>query len=113
MPLNTRLLSGICATLPAVAMAAAHWFPWRRLFKRDLHRLEAYTIGTTAIVGTAAIAMAASDGDGHDHSRMLLLAAAAAGMTTLVAYTVDEFVRLRGKIAGLEAEQGALQNEQL
>lgn len=108
MAINERLLTGICATLPAASMAAAHWFPWRRVFRRELYRLEAYTIGTTAIVGTAAIAIANSDGDGHDHSRMLLLAAGAAGLTTLVAYTVDQFVNLRAEIADLKAQKEAL-----
>lgn len=109
---NVRVLTGVCATLPAATMAAAHWFPWRRLFRRDLHKLEAYTIGTTAIVGTAAIAISASgDGSGHVHSRMLLWAAGGAGITTLVAYAVDEFIRLRGEIAALKAEHNVLSND--
>lgn len=105
---STPFLQGVCAIVPAATLAAAHWFPWQRVFKRDLHKLEAYTIGTTAIIGTAAIAISNSDGDRHDHSRMLLLAAGAAGATTLVAYAVDEFVRLRGEIANLKAQKDAL-----
>lgn len=105
---NLTILTGICALLPGTAMAAAHWFPWQRLFKRELRRLEAYAIGTTAIVGTAAIAIANSEGDGRDHSRMLILAAASAGVTTLVAYAVDKFVKLGADNARLSAEREAL-----
>jgi hypothetical protein len=101
-----QFLTGMCATLPGAAMAIAHWFPWRKVIKRDLHKLETYAIGTAAIVGTAALALANDVvGDGEDHARMLMLAAWSAGATTLIAYTVDEFVAMRAEVAGLRAER--------
>ena len=101
---NCTLLKVLCTALPAVAMVAAHWFPWRRLLHRDLHNLERYAIGTTAIVGTAAVAIAVSDGDRNDHACMLLLAAGAAGAATALAYITDELIALRATVAQLNAE---------
>jgi hypothetical protein len=108
MSTNVRFLKGICVVVPAATMAAAHWFPWRRVFHRELHRLEAYACGTTAIVGTAALTIAHSEGDRGDHSTMLLVAAASAGATTLLAYALDKFVQQRARLARLLAEQDVL-----
>lgn len=89
-------------------MVAAHWFPWRRLLGRDLHRLEAYTVGTAAIVGTALAAITQSDGDRNDHANMLLLAAAAAGAATVGTYTVDKIIELRANLVAQRAHGEAL-----
>lgn len=78
-----------CIAVPTVTLALAHWFPWRRVIGHDLHRLEAYAIGTATIVGTAATAMAGSEGDGKDHALLLTTTAAAAGLTTLAAWAID------------------------
>lgn len=101
---NVTLLKVLCTALPGIAMAAAHWFPWRRVMRRELHNLERYAIGTTAIVGTAAVAIAVSDGDRNDHACMLLLAAGAAGAATALAYITDELIALRATVAQLNAE---------
>jgi hypothetical protein len=101
---NTTLLKIVCTVLPGVAMIAAHWFPWRRLLHRDLHNLERYAIGTSAIVGTAAISISVSDGDRNDHAAMLLLAAGAAGAATALAYITDELIALRATVAQMNAE---------
>lgn len=45
-----RLIFTLAAAAPAPAMIAAHYLPWRKSIGRDLHRLEAYSIGTAAIV---------------------------------------------------------------
>lgn len=95
--MNRQILRGVCAVLPGTAMAAAHWFPWRRLFGRQLHRLEAYGIGTAAIVGTAAAAMRNSDGDGKEHAGLLVTAAASAGVATVIAWAVDAFIEVRSE----------------
>lgn len=101
---NTTFLKVVCTVLPAATMAAAHWFPWRRVMHRELHKLEAYSIGTAAIVGTAAVCISVSDGDRNDHTCMLLLAAGAAGATTALAYVTDELIRLRSIIAQISSE---------
>ncbi|MCC6454456.1 MAG: hypothetical protein IT328_05895 [Caldilineaceae bacterium] len=86
---NTESLKSLCAVVPAAMLAVAHWLPWKQMLGRDLHRLEAYAIGTTAIVGTALVAMSQSDGDNEDHMTMLATAAVSAGMGTLAAWAVD------------------------
>lgn len=87
-------MRGICVVVPAAALLAAHWFPWRKAIKRDLHRLEAYTIGTSMIVGTAAAAMS-SDGSpsGREHAKLLLTATMSAGFATVLAWWIDAFIR--------------------
>lgn len=50
-------LYGVTAIVPGLAMAAAHWFPWRAVLGRDLNRLESYAWGCAWIVGIAAAAM--------------------------------------------------------
>jgi hypothetical protein len=105
---HDEFLTGICAIVPAMTMAAAHWFPWRRLLHRELRNTEAYAIGTVAIVGTAVVSIAASDGDSDDHIRMLLLAALSAGIATLAAHHIDDDVKVRAENAGLKAERDVL-----
>lgn len=90
-------------------MAAAHWFPWRRLLGRDLHQLEAYAIGSGAIVGTAAATIVQDEGgDRYDHATMLLFAAGSAGIITLAAYALDEITGLRADLAAQRAGNEAL-----
>lgn len=83
------------ALLPGVAMAAAHWFPWRQTLGRPLPRLAAYAIGTVAIVCTAAYAIAGdSRGTAQRHAGLVLLSAASAGATTIAAWTLDHILHL-------------------
>lgn len=97
--MTTRNQFLICATVPALAMTAAHWFPWRQTLARDLHPLEAYAIGTAGIVATAAAVIAADrEGDGNQHAALLLTAAAAAGVATLSAWLWDDLLTLRLQI---------------
>lgn len=105
---NTRFLQALCLVFPAATMAAAHWFPWRRILGRDLHRLEAYAIGTATIVGTATAAILHSDGDSNDAAAMLVLAAGSAGAATAAAYAIDEIVGLRADLASQRAQGDAL-----
>jgi len=41
----------LAATFSALLIIGGHWFPWRALLHRDLHRLEAYIMGLLAITG--------------------------------------------------------------
>lgn len=83
----------ICAVVPALAMTAAHYIPWQAALGRRLHRVEAYSIGTAAIVGTAATLLFAADDDPTIRPRhaaiCLLMAAASAGIATIGAYLAD------------------------
>lgn len=105
---NVRFLQAICFLVPGVAMAAAHWFPWRRLLGRDLHQLEAYCIGTATIVGISSAAITQSEGDGYDDALMLLSAAASAGGVVVAAYALDEIIGLRADLAAQRAHGEAL-----
>lgn len=107
------LLKAVSFVIPATAMAAAHWFPWRRLFRGDLNRLAAYAIGTSAIVGTAALAISVSDGDRREHRTLVLLAALGAGLATLLAYTIDKFVDMRAELAEKQAAKDVLTSDHL
>ncbi len=79
----------IAATVPGLAMAAAHWFPWHRVIGRELSRPAAYAIGTTAIVGTGAGLLLAL---GYLLPTVIILTcAASAGLATLGAYAVDHW----------------------
>lgn len=89
---NMQSLKTLCAVVPATTLAVAHWLPWKQVLGRELHRLEAYAIGTTAIVGTALVAMSQSDGDNEDHMAMLATAAVSAGVATLAAWAVDALI---------------------
>ncbi len=83
-----------CSVVPALILAIAHWMPWQQLLGRKLHRLEAYLIGTTAIVGTTAIAIANSDGNKDEHIEMLLASTASGGAATLMAWGIDGMLGL-------------------
>lgn len=99
----------ICATVPALAMAAAHYFPWRASFGRELPRLAAYAIGTTGIVAAAAGAIASDDGGtAQDHAALLLTAAASAGAATCAAWLWDHVLDLRNQITEFTAYGDAL-----
>lgn len=107
---NSGLLKGLCVALPIVTLAAAHWFPWHRMMKRDLHPLEAYSIGTTAIVGTAGLAISLSDGDSDEHVTMLGIATVSAGGITIAAHLIDRLFKQDSKISNLEAQLSALKS---
>lgn len=99
----------ICATVPALAMTAAHYFPWRASIGRKLPRLAAYAIGTTGIVGTAAAAIASDqDGTANDHAALLLTAAASAGAATCLAWLWDHRLSMQHQLAEAVAYGDAL-----
>lgn len=101
---NTTILKCLCGILPAALLSAAHWFPWERVRGKTLRRLETYSIGTAAIVGTAGLAILLSDGTREDHATMLGIATASAGGLTFAAYAIDHSVNADAKIANLEAQ---------
>jgi hypothetical protein len=48
---------GLAAGCSALLIAVGHWFPWRALLHRDLHRVEAYIYGVLAVVGGIVLAL--------------------------------------------------------
>lgn len=86
----------VTATVPALAMLAAHWFPWRGLLGRDLSRIECYAWGTAWIIGVASAVMRMSR---HidaplapdEAATIAELSAASAGIATIAAYLIDDW----------------------
>lgn len=105
---NILALKGFCVIVPAALMAAAHWFPYRKVLGRHLYELEAYTIGTAIIVGTATVAISLAKSDSKDHVFMLGLATASGGIATVIAHMIDEHTSLRATNKGLAAQMEAL-----
>lgn len=100
------------ATIPGVTMIAAHYLPWRKAIGRQLHRLEAYFIGTTAIVGTAASLLEIADRERMDvtprtAAEILILSAASAGAATVTAWTLDASIEQRHRRLDEESRRHA------
>lgn len=93
-------LYGVTAIVPGLAMAAAHWFPWRAVLGRDLNRLESYAWGCAWIVGIAAAAMRLSSRidaplSPDQSARAVEIAAVSAGAATVAAHLVDDWTAHR------------------
>lgn len=88
-------LYGFTALVPALAMLAAHWFPWRVFLGRDLGRIECYAWGTAWIVGVATATMRLSQRidaplTPDEAARLTELSAISAGTATIAAYLIDD-----------------------
>lgn len=86
----------LAAAFSALLIVAGHWFPWPRLFHRELHRLEAYLFGVVAILGPACTLLAL-----HGEWRSVLLLAACAsvaGVTTAAAKAIDTVAAWRNEL---------------
>lgn len=93
-------LYGFSAIVPGLAMAAAHWFPWRAVLGRNLSRLECYAWGTAWIVGIAAACMRLSSRidaplSPDQSARITEIAAVSAGTATVAAYVIDDWTAHR------------------
>lgn len=100
------------ATVPGIAMIAAHYLPWRKAIGRQLHRLEAYAIGTAAIVGTAVGLLEIADREEVDieprsAAEIVILSAASAGVATLTAWTLDASIEQRHRRLDEESRRHA------
>lgn len=88
------VLQFICVSFSALAIFAAHWFPWPLVFGRKLRRLEAYVTGTAAIFAppTVAILYAYKQLDSIDALWLFWLSGVGAGIATLAAWGIDNAV---------------------
>jgi hypothetical protein len=107
---NIQVLKSLCVVVPAGLMAAAHWFPWRKVLGRDLKAMECYAVGTTIMFGTSMAVMSLSEGDKDDHIVMVALSCAAGGVATLAAYDIDDRLAKRAELADKTAQLEALRN---
>ena len=90
----------VVGSLSALAILAGHWFPWRRLLGRDLHRTEADTYGVTSICAPVLAAFAlASEGW---TARVLACAVLGACLSTLASKALDAAIERVHRIKDLE-----------
>ena len=90
----------VVGSLSALAILAGHWFPWRRLLGRDLHRTEAYIYGVTSICAPVLAAFALA-GEGWA-ARVLACAVLGAGLSTLASKALDAAIEREHRIKDLE-----------
>lgn len=95
-----RFLFLVAGLVPGLAMLSAHWFPWRTVLARDLHRAEAYTYGVGWIVGVAGGCMRLAERTDTQLSppecaRLLEVSALSAGICTVLAYAIDGWTQER------------------
>jgi len=82
------------AVLPALTLAAAHWFPWSNLPGRGgepLPRLVTYSIGVATIVGYASLLAWLGAMTVLDALVLLWIVASAAGAVTVLAWWIDDW----------------------
>lgn len=95
----------LCATLPAAACVAAHYFPWRRWYRRGrLPRVAAYVFGVLAILLPATVAAQLTAHSADDALALLWLAALSAAAGTLIPWCIDAAAR-REYAAGDELDR--------
>jgi drug/metabolite transporter (DMT)-like permease len=95
-------LAAGCGTL---LIAVGHWFPWRAVLHRELHRVEAYVYGVTSILAPAFVVLALRD----DWYAIYLVGACtvAAGATTITTKAIDRIVEWRNELHDMKARQNA------
>lgn len=85
------------ATLVSMLLISLlHWFPWKALLHRDLHRLEAYAAGLFAILAPS-LTVLWSRGD-YDAIIIILACTIAAGVATITAKSIDKIIDYRNEI---------------
>lgn len=79
--------------LAAALILAGHWFPWRLLIGRELHRLEAYAYGVGVFLLVAGAGLASV---GY-WSALVIVGAVwlAEGLATVGAYAIDHWAKQR------------------
>ena len=96
-------LLALAILLPALAMLAGHWFPWRKVLRRPLWPVEGYIYGTAWILAVPLLALAYAGLWGY--VALLAGAACSAGAATLAAYAVDKWTEAEHRV--LDAEDRA------
>jgi Na+/melibiose symporter-like transporter len=73
-----------------------HWFPWNALLHRKLYRVEAYILGTLAIIIPAGVNLWIR-GDTYAVG-IIVGCSIAAGITTVMTRIVDSIAAQRGEL---------------
>lgn len=88
----------------ALAIAVAHWFPWRKLLRRELPKLAAYCIGVATILGAPSLVYWRSGPlSGPETITLFWAAGVAAGATTFLCWLVD--AAIEGTHLRIDAEE--------
>ena len=93
LTMSSLLSLAVWGGFAAGMILIGHWFPWRSLLGRELHRLEAYAYGVAVILIATAIPLILA-GD-YFALAALLVAASCAGTATLAAYAIDGLIAAR------------------
>ena len=95
----------LSAGFSALLIAGGHWFPWRSLLHRDLHRVEAYVYGVLAILVPVFVVLWMQ----ADWYAIALIAACtlAAGLATVTAKGIDRIADWRNQLHDMKARQDA------
>lgn len=83
----------LAALVSALLIIGGHWFPWRLMLHRDLHRIEAYTYGVASILIPACAVLAWWGA--WDAVTVVTSCALAAGVTTVASKLVDLVIEFR------------------
>lgn len=91
-------LSGIAiaALASVLIISVMHWFPWRALLHRDLHRIEAYILGIVAILAPAISLLWTQGNTGA--IAIILACSVAAGVATIGAKAIDKIAEYRNEL---------------
>lgn len=77
----------LAALVSLLLICTLHWFPWRLLLHRELHRTEAYIMGMLAILAPAGVVLWLT---GNVYALIVVGACVvAAGVTTIAAKAID------------------------
>lgn len=95
----------LSATFSALLIAGGHWFPWRSLLHRDLHRVEAYIYGCLSILVPVCVVLWTV----QDWYAIALITACtlAAGLMTVTTKAIDHIADWRNQLHDMKARQDA------
>ena len=94
------LTKTLVATGSALWILAGHWFPFRKGFRRDMHRVEAYTYGVLGIIVPTLIAYRIAGT--RDAAAILVTATVSAGAATVGSKAVDMAIEYSHEVADLK-----------
>ena len=99
MSKTLRTLS-LVASGSSLWILAGHWFPFRKGFRRDMHRVEAYTYGVLGIIVPTLIAYRIAGT--RDAAAILVTATVSAGAATVGSKAVDMAIEYSHEVADLK-----------
>ena len=109
MSKTLRTLS-LVASGSSLWILAGHWFPFRKGFRRDMHRVEAYTYGVLGIIVPTLIAYRLAGT--KDAAAILVTATASAGAATVTSKAIDAAIEYSHAIDDMKERLNAQRTRQ-